>query len=48
MIEKVKSQMQELGISPKRSMGQNFLIDEEMISKIVRCVRLTETQICWR
>lgn len=42
MIEKVKSQMQELGISPKRSMGQNFLIDEEMISKIVRCVRLTE------
>ena len=43
LVEKVKSRMRELGISPKRSMGQNFLIDEGVISKVVQCTSLTDS-----
>lgn len=33
--EKVNLRMQELGISPKRSLGQNFLVSEHVVSKII-------------
>ena len=42
MIEKWKKRLLELGIFPKRSMGQNFLIDEEGISKIIQHTNLTK------
>ena len=41
MIDKLKMRMQELGISPKRSMGQNFLIDGKGVSKIIQSVKST-------
>ncbi len=33
--QKIKQRMQELGIEPKRSLGQNFLISEGVVKKII-------------
>lgn len=36
--------MRELDIEPKRSLGQNFLIDEYVIDQIVQCVRALDPE----
>ena len=36
--DKIFARMEELGIDPKRSLGQNFLINDEVIQKIVKTV----------
>lgn len=36
MIKQVKNQIKELGLFPKKSMGQNFLVDEKMVTRIIR------------
>ncbi len=41
--KKVKDLMKALGIIPKKSMGQNFLIDSNIISKIIQQVGHTES-----
>lgn len=38
-LKKIKEQLAELGISPKRSLGQNFLIGDSTINKIVDAVK---------
>jgi len=35
LLDQTKSRMEELNISPKRSMGQNFLISEHVVDKII-------------
>lgn len=46
MIEKLKKRMRELGLSPKRSLGQNFLIDERGISKMIQQAKATKNLWC--
>lgn len=38
MLELTKAKAEELGISPKRSLGQNFLVSEAVVTKIVDAV----------
>ena len=35
LIEKIKRRKQELGIIPKKTLGQNFLINEKVVEKII-------------
>lgn len=37
--ERLQQTMQELGIEPKKSLGQNFLVSDNVIDKIIRAVK---------
>lgn len=45
LSDEIKHRMRELGIEPKRSLGQNFLINEGVVHKIVQtCIELKSKQ----
>jgi 16S rRNA (adenine1518-N6/adenine1519-N6)-dimethyltransferase len=37
--EKVRQRMQLLGIEPKKSLGQNFLVNDHVIQKIIKAAK---------
>ena len=43
-LDTLKARLQELEISPKRSLGQNFLIGDHVIEKIIAEVRATHSK----
>lgn len=44
MSQEIKDKLIQMGISPKRSLGQNFLVSEEKIQAIVDCVKRQKNQ----
>jgi 16S rRNA (adenine1518-N6/adenine1519-N6)-dimethyltransferase len=42
--ERLKITLQELGIEPKKSLGQNFLVSDQVIQKIIRAAQETKPQ----
>lgn len=42
-MSEIKNKLLEMGQSPKRALGQNFLVNEEVIQKIIDAVRKTAT-----
>ncbi len=44
-LEKLKSTMLELGIEPKKSLGQNFLISDHVIEKIIQKVKSIDADL---
>ncbi len=42
--ERLQKTMQELGIEPKKSLGQNFLVSDNVIEKIIRAVKESKPQ----
>jgi 16S rRNA A1518/A1519 N6-dimethyltransferase RsmA/KsgA/DIM1 with predicted DNA glycosylase/AP lyase activity len=43
--EKVRQRMQLLGIEPKKSLGQNFLIDEIALTDIAHAISISGKKI---
>lgn len=44
LLEKTKSRLQELGVEPKRALGQNFLVSDAAVGRIISAVAKLEPE----